>query len=78
MTELKYQHGGKRQNAGRRGAQINIERVLARLAQGQTRTEIAAAFGVELWIITYALKRYEFKIKIANDMKIGNIESVEP
>jgi hypothetical protein len=71
-------HGGKRIGAGRKPPQIDMRRVLVRLAQGNTITEIAAAFGVDRWIVAHSVKRHEFKIKIANDMKTSNMESGVP
>ena len=71
-------HGGRRIGAGRKPAQIDMRRVLVRLDQGSTITEIAAAFGVERWVVAYAVKRHQRKIKIANDMESSNIEAGVP
>lgn len=78
MTEKAFTHGGSRIGAGRKPPPIDMRRVLVRLELGSTITEIAAAFGVERWIIAYSVKRHKFKIKIANDIKTSNIESGVP
>ena len=71
-------HGGRRIGAGRKPAQIDMRRVLVRLDQGSTITEIAAAFGVERWVVAYAVKRHQRKTKIANDMESSKIEAGVP